>query len=99
MTAYQRVLESLTDRKKAYESIPTAALIDLAMFCRADETCFHPDARLHAVLEGRREVWLRIEKYLAMEPEQLAAIFYGARKLKEIATDTPGDDQWPTPLP
>jgi hypothetical protein len=92
VSAYQRVLESLADRKKGYESIPTEALIDLAMFCRAHETAYHPDARLHAVIEGRREVWLRIEKFLTMEPEQLAAIFYGARKLKEIAHDI-GDEQ------
>ena len=89
MTTYQRVLESLQDRKRGYESISTEALIDLAMFCRADETCFHSDPRIHAVLEGRREVWIRIKQFLTMEPEQLAAIFYGARKLKDITVEVP----------
>lgn len=46
-------------------------LEDLAQFCRANETAFHPDPRMHAVLEGRREVWLRIQKYLNLSPEQL----------------------------
>ena len=49
-------------------------LADLAEFCRADVSCFHPDARLHAVLEGRREVWLRIQKYLNLTPEQIAEL-------------------------
>ena len=41
-------------------------LADLARFCRAGESTFHPDPRVHAVLEGRREVWLRIQKYLRL---------------------------------
>lgn len=36
---------------------------DLARFCRDKESTFHPDARVHALGEGRREVWLRIEKF------------------------------------
>lgn len=35
-------------------------LFDLDMFCRMKESTFHPDQRVHAVLEGRREVGLRI---------------------------------------
>jgi hypothetical protein len=46
-------------------------LTDLAEFCRAHTTTFHPDPRVHAVLEGRREVWLRIQKYLNLNPDQL----------------------------
>ena len=49
-------------------------LHDLAKFCRAFDTCFHTDPRLHAVLEGRREVWLRILRYLQLTPSQLAAL-------------------------
>lgn len=52
-------------------------LQDLAKFCRADETCFHEDARLHAVLEGRREVFLRIQHHLNLTPDQLYAVFAG----------------------
>jgi hypothetical protein len=49
-------------------------LADLAEFCRARETTFHTDARLHAVLEGRREVWLRINKYLNLTDREIQAI-------------------------
>lgn len=50
-------------------------LRDLAAFCRANETTFHPDARLHAVAEGRREVWLRIANHLNMPPDDLWALY------------------------
>lgn len=52
-------------------------LEDLAKFCRASRSTFDPDPRVHAVLEGRREVWLRIEKHLGLNPEQLLKIYYG----------------------
>ncbi len=45
-------------------------LKDLAVFCRAHDTTFHPDPRIHAVLEGRREVWLRIAEMLELTVEQ-----------------------------
>lgn len=44
-------------------------LLDLAHFCRAYETCFHADQRVHAALEGRREVWLRIRELYLDRPE------------------------------
>lgn len=56
-------------------------LIDLARFCRANETCFHPDPRLHAVAEGRREVWLRVQQHLSLTTEELYAL-YGGRQFK-----------------
>ena len=46
-------------------------LRDLAGFCRANESTFHEDARLHAVAEGRREVWLRIQNHLNLSPDDL----------------------------
>jgi hypothetical protein len=52
-----------------------AVLHDLAKFCRAMETCFDPDPRIHAVLEGRREVWLRIANHLNLSPQELLAIY------------------------
>lgn len=54
-------------------------LKDLARFCRADVSTFHPDARLHAVAEGRREVWLRIQQQLRLSDEQLWQI-HGANQ-------------------
>lgn len=46
-------------------------LKDLAIFCRAHESCFHEDPRLHAELEGRREVWLRIQHHLELKNDEL----------------------------
>ena len=46
-------------------------LKDLAKFCRANQSTFLPDARGHAVLEGRREVWLRIQQHLNLSEEEL----------------------------
>lgn len=46
-------------------------LADLAKFCRGNETTFHPDARVHAALEGRREAYLRIMAHLNLQDEAL----------------------------
>lgn len=46
-------------------------LADLARFCRANEPCFMKDDRYHALLEGRREVWLRIQNELKLPIEEL----------------------------
>lgn len=60
-----------------------AVLIDLADFCRAAETCIVRkkdktlDRDIALVLEGRREVWLRIEQHLRLRPEQLFALYNG----------------------
>ncbi len=55
-------------------------LKDLAWFCRAHSPTFHADARIHAMLEGRREVWLRIQEYLQLDMEEI----YSLHKIKEI---------------
>lgn len=54
-------------------------LKDLAKFCRAHESTFNADARLHAVLEGRREVWLRIEEHLNLSIDEI----YDLHKVKD----------------
>ena len=48
-----------------------AVLSDLGRFCRADEPCWSEDQRHHARLEGRREVWLRIQNELNLPVEEL----------------------------
>lgn len=50
-------------------------LADLAKFCRANQTTFHSDPRVHAVAEGRREVWLRISQHLNLTDEQLWRLY------------------------
>lgn len=46
-------------------------LTDLKVFCRANETTFDADARIHALLEGRREALLRIQHYLGLSDTDL----------------------------
>lgn len=50
-------------------------LEDLAKFCKANESCFHPDERVAALMEGRREVWLRIQHHLNLSDEQLYKLY------------------------
>lgn len=45
-------------------------LYDLAKFCRANDSTYERDPRDHAVREGRREVWLRIQKHIKLDPEE-----------------------------
>ena len=59
---------------------------DLAKFCRAHDSTFHTDARAHAVAEGRREVWLRIQKHLQLSDDQLWQL-YGQPTVQRSATD------------
>ena len=73
---FDDAISLLTEKKKAYEFTFTGVhaeqvLSDLAKFCRANSTTFHEDPRIHAALEGRREVWLRIQKYLNLTPEEI----------------------------
>lgn len=62
-TAYQIVF--------ADGSAGQTVLDDLGRFCRAEEPCWSEDQRHHARLEGRREVWLRIQAELKLPVEDL----------------------------
>lgn len=78
----RKTFEFLRFRKRDYQLTfgqPSGqnVLIDLAKFCRADQTTFDADPRIHAVLEGRREVWLRIQQHLNLTPQQLVALYSG----------------------
>lgn len=64
-TAYVRTFNT------GHNAYADAVLRDLAKFCRAYEPTFHDDPRLHALLEGRREVWLRIQDYARLSPDEL----------------------------
>lgn len=84
MTLLDRLLVFLNHRKRAYQLTfggPSgkAVLEDLAIFCRAAESTFDANDRTHAALEGRREVWLRIQQHLGMSAEELALLYHGAR--------------------
>jgi len=66
--------DSLLARSQAYKSIfdgerATAVLDDLARFCHANSTT-HVEGDSHGTsqLEGRRQVWLRIQGYRNLVP-------------------------------
>ncbi len=50
-------------------------LRDLAQFCRADSSTFHPDPRAAANLDGRREVWLRIQENINLTADELWLLY------------------------
>jgi hypothetical protein len=51
-------------------------LEDLGRFCRANETCAVPgDHDKTFMLLGRNELWLRIQQFLNLTPEQLFALY------------------------
>src|ERR1017187_600034 len=65
-------------------------LIDLAQFCRANETCLvldsggRVDDAFTKILEGRREVWLRIQQHLNLNTTQLYFLYTGKQfKMEE----------------
>jgi hypothetical protein len=70
------------DEKGEYSPRANEVLDDLAKFCRAHESTFDPNESERAMLmrEGRREVWLRIEKHLKLSSQKLWEI-YEHRKL------------------
>jgi hypothetical protein len=76
-----KIQEALADRQRAYmlafkEAAGAAVLADLSVFCRANETCVVPGNRdLTYVLEGRREVYLRIRAHLDLHIEELVERF------------------------
>jgi hypothetical protein len=65
-----------------------AVLADLATFCRATESCFDPDPRIHAVLEGRRETFLRIQQFAKLNAEEIYDL-----RIRRTAAPPTGDEQ------
>lgn len=80
MTNYFQVArEYLARRRTAYvrtfNNPPgQEVLADLAKFCRASESTFLPDPRASDVLNGRREVWLRIQSHMNLTDDELWAL-------------------------
>ena len=46
-------------------------LADLDRFCRGNKSTFSPDPRVHALLEGRREVLLRILNFIGIPSDEI----------------------------
>lgn len=83
-----RFLDFISRRRNAYVATFDShtgrqVLADLAVFCRATTSTFHPDARVHAVAEGRREVFLRIIHHLNLSDEQLLELVTQGKSPKE----------------
>lgn len=80
---FGKVLDFLRHRKRDYQltfNTPTGKLVlqDLSNFCRGNETCVVPgDVYRTFVLEGRREVLLRITQHLTLTSQQLMVLYGG----------------------
>jgi len=77
-------LDFLRNRVRAYSHVfkkndesVKFVMKDLAKFCRANETTFDIDDRVSAVLQGRREVWLRIRQHCDLSPDELLELYGG----------------------
>lgn len=84
-TWFQKARGFLRSRKASYQltfegETGRDVLSDLARFCRAHEVTFTSDERLSAVLEGRREVWLRIQHHLNLTENELWDLYQRGRK-------------------
>lgn len=91
MNLIDRARNFLARRRTAYVKtfqgpFGEEVLADLAKFCRANQSTFHADPRVHAVAEGRREVFLRISQHLNLTDEQLWRL-YGQPTRTELTND------------
>jgi hypothetical protein len=83
---YEKARRFLLGRKAAYQRVfsrnvdTEIILADWARFCRAHESTGHENPQLAARLDGRREVWLRIQHHLQLSNDELWE-FYGNTKL------------------
>lgn len=98
---HQPTLDFLRGRKSDYRAVfgtpaGNRVLRDLIGFCRGTKSCYHDDPRLHAVLEGRREVFLRIANHMNLSVEQLYDLQGGAQVFSE---DNPEDQSPSQDLP
>lgn len=95
--AFERLKQFIFGRRSAYVrtfSGPVAEVVlaDLAKFCRARETTFHPDPRVAALQEGRREVWIRIQDHLNLSPEELYELATGQARVAAPSVVQSTDD-------
>lgn len=83
----QRALDLIRLRKQSYSHVFNSEdrfariiLADLARFCRADKSCFDTNPNVQNLLEGRREVWLRIAEHLNMTSDELYSKYVAGAK-------------------
>ena len=80
MSLFDEAQAFLFKRRTAYNTtfrnpFGEVVLEDLAKFCRANESTGHSDPAIAARLDGRREVWLRIQHHLRLTEEQLWQLY------------------------
>ena len=82
--AVRKARAFLFGRSKSYRRIFDLAnrdaqtvLEDLAFFCRANVSTAHDEPTMSARLDGRREVWLRIQQHLNLDDETLWQLYDG----------------------
>ena len=76
MSSIEWVKRLLSKKRSAYirtfrNPVGQEVLEDQAVFCRATTPTYNSDPRIHALLEGRREVFLRIQKNINLSDEEL----------------------------
>lgn len=70
-------------------------LEDLARFCRVNESTFHQDPRVAAMLDGRREVFLRIQQHLKLSPDEVFDLLVNAQPISQMENeDIDHDDSY-----
>ena len=80
---WNKTLDFLRGRKRAYQltfgrenQAAQVVLMDLSQFCRAAESCVMPgDHDRTLLLEGRREVFIRIQQHLNLSSEELMQLY------------------------
>lgn len=78
----EKAQSALKQRQLAYQRVflghggdTNKVLDDLAKFCRANESTFHIEHSASDRLDGRREVWLRIQQHLRLNDESLWELY------------------------
>lgn len=82
MNIVERAYDFLMGRRKAYRQVfagPVGEIVlrDLLEFCRAMQTTVGDKVWDEKVLEGRRQVWLRIQHHLQLSPDSLWKLYDG----------------------
>ena len=77
---WEQAKSFLASRRTAYlrtfrNPMGERVLEDLAQFCRAAESTARPDEKAMYILEGRREVWLRIQHHLQLNEDELWKLY------------------------
>lgn len=88
-TPVQRAQDFLIGRSGAYQRVFDVEdqdiriiLEDLALFCRAHTSTANSNPHVASRLDGRREVWLRIQQHLRLDNESLWRLYDGRKLVK-----------------